>query len=301
MFKIKVPATSANLGVGFDCMGLAISLYSEFYFEESNKPLEISGCEVAYQNENNLVYQAFLKGCDFLQEPCPNLKITIASQVPVARGLGSSAVCIVAGLKAASIWFDDAISTEQLLKLAIEMEGHPDNVTPSVYGGLCVSFLDDYGQPVISQYTVSDELQFIAFVPNYPISTHEARSVLPKTMSYATAIHQISRCTMMTQALEIGDADLLQQTCHDLIHEPYRAKLIPEYEQAKQLIESNYGTMYISGSGSTLMAIMPNKQSANTLVAKAQKTFPQWQILPVKIDKSGLQSEVTSRGEVLYR
>lgn len=301
MFKIKVPATSANLGVGFDCMGLAVSMYSEFYFETSDQPLEINGCDVAYQNNRNLVYQAFLKGCEFLQEPTPNLKITIASQVPVARGLGSSAVCIVAGLKAASIWFDNAISTTNLLKLAVEMEGHPDNVTPSICGGLCVSFLDDQQQPVVAQYPISDELKFVALVPNYPISTHEARRVLPTTMNYATAIHQVSRCTMMTHALETGDADLLQRTCQDLIHEPYRAKLIPEYQQAKQLTESEYGTMYISGSGSTLMAIMPNQQAAHSLVVHAQALFPQWIISPVQIDKNGVQSEVINRGEVLYR
>ncbi|WP_258087881.1 homoserine kinase [Weissella fangxianensis] len=301
MFKIKVPATSANIGVGFDCMGLAVSMYSEFYFEASNQPLEISGCDVAYQNSHNLVYRAFLKGCEFLQKPTPNLKITIASQVPVARGLGSSAVCIVAGLKAASIWFDNAISTTNLLKLAVEMEGHPDNVTPSIYGGLCVSFVDEQKQPVVAQYTISDELKFVALVPNYPISTHDARVVLPTTMNYATAIHQVSRCTMMTHALETGDADLLQRTCQDLIHEPYRAKLIPEYQQAKQLAESDYGTMYISGSGSTLMAIMPNLQAAHDLVVHAQEMFPQWEISPVQIDKNGVQSEVINRGEVLYR
>ncbi|GBG93854.1 homoserine kinase [Ligilactobacillus salitolerans] len=302
MIKVKVPATSANLGVGFDCMGLAVSLYSEFYFEENPAGLEINGCPSEYQNEHNLVYQAFVKGCKYLDEPVPSIKLTIASQVPVARGLGSSAVCITAGLKAAGVWFNNALSKEEILKLAIEMEGHPDNVTPSIYGGLCVTFLDDEaGEPVLAQYEVSESLKFAALIPDYPISTKEARAVLPTTMNYATAIHQVSRCTIMARALETGDDRLLHQTCHDLIHEPYRAKLIPEYGQAKKMTEAFHGTMYISGSGSTLMAIMPDQEAADFFVAEAQAAFPQWKINEVAIDHDGLQSEVIERGEVLYR
>lgn len=301
MIKIKVPATSANVGVGFDCMGLAVSYYSTISFEESAAKLTITGCPTEFQNEDNLVYKAFVKGCDYLDKPVPNVKIDIESDVPVARGLGSSSVCVVAGLKAASVWFDNQISTDQLLVLATEMEGHPDNVTPAILGGLCVSFLDDHNQPQVIKYNVNDRLNFVALIPDYEVSTHEARKVLPKTMSYADAIHQVSRCAVMTKALEVGDMHLIHESCDDRMHEPYRAKLIPDYDQAKAISEASHGTMYISGSGSTMMAITPNEASADAIVKSARAAFPNWKIRKMAVDLAGVQSEVSERGKVLHR
>lgn len=301
MIKIKVPATSANVGVGFDCMGLAVSYYSTVSFEESATKLTITGCPTEFQNEDNLVYKAFVKGCDYLDKPVPNVKIDIESDVPVARGLGSSSVCVVAGLKAASVWFDNQISTDQLMVLATEMEGHPDNVTPAILGGLCVSFLDDHNQPQVIKYNVNDRLNFVALIPDYEVSTHEARKVLPKTMSYADAIHQVSRCAVMTKALEVGDMHLIHESCDDRMHEPYRAKLIPDYDQAKAISEASHGTMYISGSGSTMMAITPNEASADAIVKNARAAFPNWKIRKMAVDLAGVQSEVSERGKVLHR
>lgn len=301
MIKIKVPATSANVGVGFDCMGLAVSYYSTVSFEESATKLTITGCPSEFKNEDNLVYKAFVKGCDYLDKPVPNVKIDIESDVPVARGLGSSSVCVVAGLKAASVWFDNQISTDQLLVLATEMEGHPDNVTPGILGGLCVSFLDDHNQPQVIKYNVNDRLNFVALIPDYEVSTHEARKVLPKTMSYADVIHQVSRCAVMTKALEVGDMHLIHESCDDRMHEPYRAKLIPDYDQAKAISEASHGTMYISGSGSTMMAITPNEASADAIVKNAQAAFQNWKIRKMAVDLAGVQSEVSERGKVLHR
>ncbi|MFD1125195.1 homoserine kinase [Lentilactobacillus raoultii] len=301
MIKIKVPATSANVGVGFDCMGLAVSFYSTISFEESAEKLEITGCPIEFQTEDNLVYQAFVKGCDYLDKPVPNIKISIDTDVPVARGLGSSSVCIVAGLKAASTWFDNAISSDQLLVLATEMEGHPDNVTPAILGGLCVSFLDEQNRPTVVKYDVNDQLNLVALIPNYEVSTRAARKVLPKSMSYADTIHQVSRCAVMTKALELGDMHLIHKACDDRMHEPYRAKLIPDYAQAKAISEQSNGTMYISGSGSTMMAITPNEKSADAILQNAKTAFPDWKIRKLAVDLTGVQSEVIERGKVLHR
>ncbi len=301
MIKIKVPATSANVGVGFDCMGLAVSFYSTVSFEESAVPLEIVGCPEAYQNTDNLVYQAFVRGCDYLDKPVPNVKITINTDVPVARGLGSSSTCVVAGLKAASVWFNNQISTDQLLVLATEMEGHPDNVTPAILGGLCVSFLDEQNHPIVVKYDVNERLNFVALIPDYEVSTHEARKVLPTTMSYADTIHQVSRCAVMAKALELGDSHLIHEACDDRMHEPYRAKLIPDYDQAKQISEQFNGTMYISGSGSTMMAITPDEKSADEIFEYAKAAFPNWKVRKLAVDLAGVQSEVIKRGKVLHR
>ncbi len=301
MIRIKVPATSANLGVGFDCMGLAVSLYSVIDFEPSEQKLEIYGCPEKFQNMDNLVYRSFAKGCNYLGEDLPNVKISIKNAVPIARGLGSSSVCIVAGLKGASAWFNDAIPTEELVKLAVEMEGHPDNVTPAILGGLCVTFLDEQKQPVVTQYNVAKALNFVALIPDYEINTSLARKVLPETMTYATAIHQVSRCTVMTRALESGNDELIRQACDDWIHEPFRAKLIPDYKRAKIISEELSGTMYISGSGSTMMAITSDDNSAEAIIRNAKKTFPAWQVEKLSVDLAGARSEVIERGEILYR
>lgn len=301
MIKIKVPATSANVGVGFDCLGLAVSYYSTITFDESAEHLIITGSPKEFQNEDNLVYKSFVKGCNFLDKPVPNVKIDIEGDVPVARGLGSSSVCVVAGLKAASVWFDDAISTDQLLVLATQMEGHPDNVTPAILGGLCVSFLDDQNQPQVIQYGVSDKLHFVAMIPDYEVSTHKARKVLPKTLSYADAIHQVSHCAAMTKALEIGNSDMIHEACDDRMHEPYRAELIPDYSQAKNISEQFGGTMYISGSGSTMMAITADEKDADRIVNNAQAAFPKWIVRKMAVDSTGVVSEVSERGKVLHR
>ncbi|GHP13179.1 homoserine kinase [Lentilactobacillus fungorum] len=301
MIKIKVPATSANVGVGFDCLGLAVSYYSTITFEPSTTKLEISGCPAEFQTEDNLVYQAFVKGCNFLDKPVPNVKITITGDIPVARGLGSSSVCVVAGLKAASVWFSDGISKDQLLSLATQMEGHPDNVTPAILGGLCVSFMDDHHEPQVIKYDVNPELHFVALIPDYEVSTHEARKVLPKTLSYADAIHQVSHCAAMTKALELGDMHMIHEACDDRMHEPYRAKLIPDYDAAKAICERVGGTMYISGSGSTLMAILADEAAENEVINNAQAAFPSWKIRKLTVAATGVTSEVSERGKVLHR
>lgn len=301
MITIKVPATSANVGVGFDCLGLAVSYYSTITFEPSLQHLEISGSPKEFRNEHNLVYQAFVKGCNFLNQAVPNVKITVESDIPVARGLGSSSVCVVAGLKAASEWYGGRIAEEQLLILATQMEGHPDNVTPAILGGLCVSFMDDRDEPQIVNYQVNQRLHFVALIPDYEVSTHEARKVLPTTMSYTDAIHQVSHCAAMTKALELGDMHMIHEACDDRMHEPYRDKLIPDYGDVKAICEQAGGTMYISGSGSTMMAITASQQAADEIVANAKAAFPAWQIRKLTVDSTGVTSEVSERGKVLHR
>lgn len=290
MIKIRVPATSANLGVGFDCMGLAVSLYSTISFEKSDQKLEITGCPKEFQNENNLVYQAFVKGCQYLEKPVPQVKITIANNVPLARGLGSSAVCIVAGLEAARVWFDIKVSKTELLDLATQMEGHPDNVAPAIYGKLGVSFKDENQDVQTVNFEVDPKLQFVALIPDYQVSTEAARKALPTTMSYQTAVYQIGHAVALSKALELGNLQLIKKAIVDKMHEPFRSKLIPNYEQVKNLCQQNGGLMYISGSGSTMMAIVDNKESAEKIISDSKKIFPSWQIEPVKVDLDGVVS-----------
>lgn len=292
MIRIKVPATSANLGVGFDCMGLAITLYSSVEFDKSPQKLEILGCKPEFQNEDNLVYQAFVKCCNYLEKPIPDLKITIENKIPVARGLGSSAFCIVAGLSGANAWYGSPLDKSQLLDLATEMEGHPDNVSPAIYGQLGVSFIDENKDVQTVHFNVDKKLQFVTLIPDYPVSTEKARKILPTEMTYQQAIYQIGHAVALSKAMELGDLALIHEAIIDKMHEPYRCKLIPDYLQAKHICQESNGTMYISGSGSTMMAIVDNESDAEKIVSQIKKDFPNWEVNHVNVDTKGAISEV---------
>jgi homoserine kinase len=287
MIRIKVPATSANLGVGFDCMGLAVSLYSTIDFEQSSQKLVISGCDEQFQNEQNLIYQAFVRGCQFLNQPIPNVKITIDNHVPVSRGLGSSAVCIVGGLMGANLWFDSPLNKEEILTLATEMEGHPDNVAPAILGNLNVSFTDSLENIQNVAFKVSSDLFFVALIPDYQLSTKKARQVLPKSMDYQTVSYQVGHAVALSKALETGDLQLIRQAIIDKMHEPFRSKLIPDYSAVKSICEKDGGVLYISGSGSTLMAIASNLNDAQKIIDETKKSFPNWETHLLSVDTKG--------------
>lgn len=287
MIRIKVPATSANLGVGFDCMGLAVSLYSTIDFEQSSQKLVISGCDEQFQNEQNLIYQAFVRGCQFLNQPIPNVKITIDNHVPVSRGLGSSAVCIVGGLMGANLWFDSPLNKEEILTLATEMEGHPDNVAPAILGNLNVSFTDSLENIQNVAFKVSSDLFFVALIPDYQLSTKKARQVLPKSMDYQTVSYQVGHAVALSKALETGDLQLIRQAIIDKMHEPFRSKLIPDYSAVKSICEKDGGVLYISGSGSTLMAIASNLNDAQKIIDETKKSFPNWETHLLSVDNKG--------------
>lgn len=292
MIRIKVPATSANLGVGFDCMGLAVSLYSTIDFEQSSQKLIINGCDEQFQNEQNLIYQAFVRGCQFLNQPVPNVKITIDNHVPVSRGLGSSAVCIVGGLMGANLWFDSPLNKEEILTLATEMEGHSDNVAPAILGNLNVSFTDSQENIQNVAFKVSPDLFFVALVPDYQLSTKKARQVLPKSMDYQTVSYQVGHAVALSKALESGNLELICQAIIDKMHEPFRSKLIPDYSAVKSICQKDGGVLYISGSGSTLMAIASNLNDAQKIIDETKKSFPNWETHLLSVDTKGASGDL---------
>ncbi|KRN98420.1 homoserine kinase [Companilactobacillus kimchiensis] len=288
MIEIKVPATSANIGVGFDCLGLAVSLYSTVLFEPSDKKLTISGCPEGFQNSHNLIYQSFVAACNFLQRPIPKIKITIQNNIPISRGLGSSAFCIVAGLAGANAWFGQPLSKTQLLELATKVEGHPDNVAPAIFGKMMASFIDDDHNVQTVPFELANNLHFIAIIPNYTVNTDQARKILPQEMTYQTATYQMGHAIALSKALEIGDFSLIKTAIVDKMHEPYRSQLIPDYHRVKQICENNAAVMYISGSGSTMMAITSDELISQKSFKELKKDFPQWEVLQLEIDTTGV-------------
>lgn len=258
---VKVPATTANLGSGFDCLGAALTLYNQFQFSLSNREvLQIIATGVEADrvsiDASNLVYQSFTHLYDHMGKTPPPVKIEITMEVPLARGLGSSATAIVAGLVGANCLAGSPLTQEQVLQLAIALEGHPDNVVPALLGGcrLAASGINDGW--VICDIPWNQSIVPIVAIPNFELSTAEARRVLPNHYTRADAIFNVSHLGLLVRGLETGRSDWLKPALHDRIHQPYRQELIHGYElvQSAALNAGAHG-MVISGAGPTLLAL----------------------------------------------
>lgn len=267
---IKVPATSANLGSGYDTMGLSLDLYNEFNITRTKEQVD----------EKNLVYRSFKYLFEIEKEQVPKIKINIDGKVPIARGLGSSATCIVAGLVAANIIFEGKYGMDELLKYATAIEGHPDNVGPALMGGLVISTtLKD--EVCYYKLKASDELSFIVIVPDYTLETRLARSLVPKVVKLEDAIYNISHSNLISRAIERGDMEMLRKVYGDRLHEPYREKLIPDFSRYKEIADKNESAIFISGAGSSML-IIADKDNEKILEELKEKTPAQFKILKQK-------------------
>lgn len=291
MIKITVPATSANLGIGYDTLGMAVSMYSHFTFERSDE-LEITGCPVEFQSENNLVYVSFVDALrEWGEEPFP-VKLDIHTEVPVARGLGSSSTCVVAGIMAAAALTGHTVDRAELVRIATSVEGHPDNVAPAILGGAVCSFTPKGGLPRCLRYDVSDRLRFITIIPPYEVHTSEARKVVPQEVPLSNAVWQMGRIAGMTRGLETGDLALIADANDDRLQEPYRRALIPDYDAIRATcLDGGAGTLWISGSGSTLMAVTDDTIVAKFLQVRLREAFPACETHILTCDTEGAQIE----------
>ncbi len=291
MIRVKVPATSANLGVGFDCMGLALDWQGVFTFCFDGPEFMISGCPKAYQNKDNLVYHAFARTLMALGKRVPVVQIHIDTPIPVARGLGSSASCIVAGVLGAVAYSGQKLPLQELLRLATLLEHHPDNVAPALYGSLCASFMEN-GMPYTAQFAVHEKFRFVTIIPDYEVRTEDARRILPSDMSYADAIYQMGRCATLGKALESGDEEMVRHACIDRMQEPYRSRLIPEYDEVKRLcMDLGALAFVISGSGSTMLAVC-TADTGGKLCRQLSERFRSWQVLELKAAAGGGAFEI---------
>ena len=222
---IRVPATTANLGPGFDAFGCALSLYTDVTFEETEEGLEITGCDAAFTGPDNMAYTSYCAVLASLSEEVRGGKIHIESNIPVCRGLGSSAALLVAGAMGANVLRGNKLSTQGLLNITNAMEGHPDNLAPAFYGGLTASMVDN-GLPVTVSFPLHPEWEFLALVPDFDLPTPLARAALPTEYDRGAAVYNIAHGAMVLKALELGDEKLLRNAMQDRIHQPYRKKLI---------------------------------------------------------------------------
>ena len=272
--KVSVPATTANLGPGFDCIGAALNQYNHFQFnliemEPPKVTITITGKEALRVScdHNNLVYQSFLKLYQYLGQTPPSVAIDINLGVPLARGLGSSATAIVGGLIGGNKLAGDPLSLSEIMELAITIEGHPDNVVPALLGN-CQLSVGEAGSWQFCPIAWHPDLIPVVAIPNFELSTQEARAVLPTHLSRHDAIFNIAHLGLLIKALETGNRDWLMMALDDKLHQPYRQKLIKGYNSLKKaaLSVGAYG-LVISGAGPTVIALASSEHAEQVSLA----------------------------------
>ncbi len=287
MIQVRVPATSANVGCGFDTLGVALTVYNTFCFQEIQAGYEFINCTEDFNNEKNLVYTSFLTTLQVLNKKVKGIQITFSCDIPMAGGLGSSSTCVVAGIYGAFGITNTPIDKEVILKIATDIEGHPDNVSPAIYGGLTASCMVD--QKAISMhYNIDSRFHFLAIYPNFETLTSEARKVLPKRITFEDALYNVSRVAIVLKAFENYDVEVLSKVMGDRLHEPYRKSLIHEYDKVKEICRKwDSICFFISGSGSTLMNVMHQANSIKQIQHELNTLQYDWKVLALQVDQQG--------------
>lgn len=287
--KVKVPATSANLGPGFDVAGLAVTLYNTFTFELLDDGLEILGCPEQFCNTDNLTYQAFVEGAKACGLEFQGLRIECEGNVPYTRGLGSSSTCIVAGIVGAFAFQERYNDRQAILELATKIEGHPDNVAPAIRGGLTVSVMTDTVTTL--NIPVKHDYRFVALIPPFTLSTEKSRSVLPNQIPRSDAIANVSHLALMVASLINGYDEGLKLGFKDRLHQPYRGGLIQGYDEIMNILEIDERILgaYLSGAGPTIMAVIKEEDTMGVVRIKEElgDLLKDWQVMKLELDMRG--------------
>ena len=265
---IQVPATMANLGCGFDCLGLALPIYNTVIVEETVLPgsgVEINIIDEKNQEQvvniptdrNNIVYKAIELLYSYIGQTPDEMKITIKTQIPVARGLGSSASVIVGGLMAANELLRNPADEAVLLSIATEIEGHPDNVTPAFTGGMTIAEIEDSGSVTYRKLPWPKEWKITVCVPDFELATDISRSVLPENVPIKDAVYNLRRASMFVQAVHTKDEELMKFAMNDRLHQPYRMKLVPGLNNIMQELKHTDKVLgcVLAGAGPSIAVI----------------------------------------------
>lgn len=279
LVTFKIPATSANIGSGFDSVGLALDLYNEIHiYENANSKkieFEITGeGEKEIQKDNNMILDAMklvYKKLKAKPEKCYIIKCI--NRIPLSRGLGSSSAAIIGGLLSANYILGNKLSLEDdILNMAVQLEGHPDNVSPAILGGIISGVVRKNEDFKYVKINAPKKLKAIVAIPNFHLSTEKARNALPKEISFKDAIFNISRAALLTSALASNKLDLLEVATDDKLHQDYRAKFIPGLKELfKQTKNAGAYSVTISGAGSSILALVKNDEKIIKDVSNAMK------------------------------
>ena len=291
MIKIQIPATSANLGAGFDALGLAIDHYNFVEMEESDR-INISSLDEidVPTDESNLIYISAKDLFQVCGKKLTGLTIRQTNNIPMARGIGSSSACIVAGLVGANRLLGDPLTTDDIVDLAAQIEGHPDNTAPALLGGIVTAVFDGKKVHWVKQ-EVYTKLKFVTIIPDFELKTEKARACLPSEVSHKDAVYNLSRAALFSASLLTGKFENLRTAVHDKLHQPYRMPLIPNAREIFDIAYNHgaYGA-YISGAGPTIIAIVD--ESNEYFVGKMKFSLDNaghtgWQVYEHHIDNDG--------------
>ncbi len=268
---VRVPGSTANLGPGFDCLAMALELWNTLTFEASGSvgPESASTFTLSGEGEgeiegagSNLVLASFRRVYDEIGRDAPAVDVGCQNEVPLHRGLGSSSTAVVGGLVAANEMSGRTLSPERLLELAVEIEGHPDNVSAALLGG-CRVVVRDGDVLVAAPIPVPDDLKAVAFIPDVPMPTEEARGLLPPTVSREDAVYNIGRVSLLSTALATGDLSHLAIATQDRLHQTPRQAIFPAMERIFQAaLDAGARGVFLSGAGSTVLALATEKETA---------------------------------------
>jgi homoserine kinase len=280
-FEVSVPATTGNLGPGFDCLGAALSMYNRFQFSLADR-LTITasgeGADKVERDETNLVYQGIAKLYQYIDRPIPAIAFHTDTMIPLSRGLGSSATAIVGGIFGANLLAGSPLEPMQLLDLAIAMEGHPDNVAPAMLGGCQLMASNQAGGWEFCNLQWHEGIAIALVIPDFELSTAKARQVLPTQVSMHDAIFNASHLALLSHGIQTGREDWLKAGLQDRLHQPYRQNLIRGMMELQEaaIAAGAYG-MVISGAGPTLLALAPVGAVATVAIAMQQA----WQTMGI--------------------
>lgn len=291
-----MPASSANIGPGFDCMGVALGMYNEVCVEN----VDSDGVEIVVlddskaflpTDERNYVYASMKRVFDAAGRAFKGLRISIDNSIPVTRGLGSSSAGIVAGLAAANYMLKNPLNTDELLNIACDIEGHPDNVAPALLGGFVVSFRDGYKVRHI-KCDVPSDLSFGAMIPDFYFQTKKSRNILPRYVSYKNAAYNVSHAAFVAAAFMKGDLSCIGDAVRDRLHQSYRISHIRGGDYVMRLCRrSGADACYLSGAGPTVMSLIKGDSSTfekNISRALGGK-LRDWHLTMLGADNDGVQ------------
>ncbi len=304
MVKVRIPATTANLGSGFDCLGMALSLYLEIEMEKIAQGFVFEakgdGLDTLPSDESNLIYKAVSLVMDKAEISLANrgIKITIKSDIPIARGLGSSAAAIIGGIVGASELYELNLSREEILHMAFILEGHFDNIVPALIGGLTISYRNQKGQIRWVKLDIPHNLKAVVGIPSFILSTEEMRKVLPKQVSLEDAVDNLSKSALLVNALQQSKWELIPEAMQDRLHQPFR---LPFIKGAKNIFsevqKSGLAGVALSGSGPTIISLV--KEGLEKEIVKImKKTFSDAELKSsVKVLDPDTEGITIERGE----
>jgi homoserine kinase len=294
ILKVTVPATSANLGPGFDSLGMALAFYDEYELETTAAGLEISidgeGSQSAAKDENNLIYKSIKLVFDSVGEKVPGIRLRCKNSIPHGRGMGSSGAAVAGGVMlAAGLLANKNFKEQQLLEFATRMEGHPDNVAPALFGGLTIAWMDETG-PHHKKLTVHRGISPLVLVAPNEMSTKLARSLQPESVPHTDAVFNVSRSALLVAALT-QSPELMMSATEDRLHQNYRASAMPETSKLISKLRENGHPAVVSGAGPSVLVLDGDPQNRLEAMDFVKRHFSDWRALALAVDFKGASLE----------